>query len=145
MKIAWKIIALTLGVVLHSGQASGQVAYEGKVLVNDRVAARGLLLSGSDFSLTESRRTETGRSEVHDREIDIFYILAGSATFVTGGTMVGEEPSQGRGTTLGSGIEGGDTHQFTAGDVIVVPAGTPHWFKEVPEAIDYLVIKVIKL
>jgi len=40
--------------------------------------------------------------------------------------------------------EGGETHHLSKGDVIVVPAGTPHWFKEVPESISYYVVKVLK-
>ena len=45
---------------------------------------------------------------------------------------------------LGSDIQGGQTHHLTKGDVIVVPAGTPHWFKEVPQSISYYVVKVLK-
>ena len=48
------------------------------------------------------------------------------------------------GQLLGSDIEGGQTNHLSKGDVIVVPAGTPHWFKEVPQFVSYYVVKVLK-
>ena len=45
---------------------------------------------------------------------------------------------------LGTDIEGGETHHLTKGDVITIPAGTPHWFKEVPKSINYHMVKVLK-
>ena len=80
---------------------------------------------------------------MHEKETDIFYIVDGEAVFVTGGTMAGGK-SSGNGQWLGTGIEGGETHHLTKGDVIVIPAGTPHWFKEIPQSINYYMVKVIK-
>jgi quercetin dioxygenase-like cupin family protein len=48
------------------------------------------------------------------------------------------------GQSLGTDIKGGDTHHLSKGDVIVVPAGVPHWFKEVPHSVSYYVVKVLK-
>jgi quercetin dioxygenase-like cupin family protein len=48
------------------------------------------------------------------------------------------------GQQVGTSIEGGETHHLAKGDVIVVPAGMPHWFKEVPSTISYYVVKVVK-
>jgi quercetin dioxygenase-like cupin family protein len=45
---------------------------------------------------------------------------------------------------LGTDIQGGESHHLVKGDVIVVPAGIPHWFKEVPQSINYYVVKVLK-
>ena len=62
---------------------------------------------------------------------------------MTGGTMVGAKqtaPDERRAAK----IEGGQTHHLTKGDVIVVPAGIPHWFKEVPTSVSYYVVKVLK-
>jgi quercetin dioxygenase-like cupin family protein len=80
--------------------------------------------------------------EVHDKETDTFYVLAGSATIVTGGKMVGGNVT-GPGQSRGTDIAGGQARQLAAGDVMVIPAGVPHWFKEVPKSIDYYVVKVI--
>ena len=72
------------------------------------------------------------------------YVTEGTATLVTGGTMVGGAVSK-PGQWLGSDIKGGDTRHLVKGDVVVVPAGTPHWFKEVPASgVSYYVVKVLK-
>jgi quercetin dioxygenase-like cupin family protein len=80
--------------------------------------------------------------EVHDKETDTFYVLDGAATIVTGGTMIGGTVT-GPGQHRGTDISGGQARQLTQGDVMVIPAGVPHWFKEVPTSIDYYVVKVI--
>ena len=49
-------------------------------------------------------------------------------------------PGQSRGTE----IQGGHSQRLAKGDVVVIPAGIPHWFKEVPQSISYYVVKVIK-
>ena len=70
-------------------------------------------------------------------------ILEGEATIVTGGTMIGGKQT-GPGQVRGTSIEGGQVQRLTKGDVIVIPAGTPHWFTEVPNSVSYYVVKVIK-
>ena len=48
------------------------------------------------------------------------------------------------GQWLGTDIQGGESRHLSKGDVIVIPAGVPHWFKEVPKSVSYFVVKVIK-
>ena len=77
------------------------------------------------------------------KETDIFYVVDGSATIVTGGTVPDAKetaPEQKRGTT----VTGGVTQKLSKGDSMVIPAGTPHWFSEVPESITYYTVKVIE-
>ena len=108
----------------------------------DQVAKGGSLATAPNLSITVAHRAEPGMVEVHDKETDTFYVLDGSATIVTGGTMVGGSvtaPGQHRGTD----ITGGQARRPAKGDVMVIPAGVPHWFKEVPSSIDYYVVKVI--
>jgi mannose-6-phosphate isomerase-like protein (cupin superfamily) len=109
---------------------------------HEQVAKGGSLVTAPNLSITIAHRDAPGMVEVHDKETDTIYVLTGSATFVTGGTMVGGSvtaPGQQRGTD----IQGGDARPLVKGDVIVVPAGVPHWFKEVRGSIDYYVVKVI--
>ena len=80
---------------------------------------------------------------MHEKETDIIYITDGEATFVTGGTMVGGKLTK-AGQWLGTDIEGGTTQHLTKGDVVTIPAGTPHWFKEVPQSVNYFLVKVLK-
>jgi mannose-6-phosphate isomerase-like protein (cupin superfamily) len=96
---------------------------------------------GRNYRVHASRRDTPGQGEVHVRDTDIIYVLDGSATFVTGGTLV-----DGRTTApdelRGPEIEGGETRRIGKGDVLIVPAGTPHWFKEVAGPVLYYVVKV---
>lgn len=95
------------------------------------------------FRVSASRRDKPGEAEVHAEMTDIFYVLDGTATFVTGGKVV-EPRSTGPGETRGSAIQGGETHTLAKGDVIVIPAGTPHWFKAVQGTFRNVVVKVKK-
>ncbi len=72
-----------------------------------------------------SFRSRNGEAEVHERFADLFYVLAGAATLVTGGIVKGAR-SVGPGETRGEAIEGGAKQELKAGDVAHVPAGTPH-------------------
>jgi len=79
--------------------------------------------------------------EIHERDMDIFYILEGSATFVTGGKAK-EPKTTGPGEIRAKEIVGGEDRHLVKGDVIVIPNGVPHWFKEVNGTFLYYVVKV---
>ena len=80
-------------------------------------------------------------AEVHEHEADLFYVIDGRATQVLGGRVIDGKPT-GPGQIRGPKTEGGRTYQLGAGDIMWVPAGTPHWFPEIPEALGYLLVKV---
>jgi quercetin dioxygenase-like cupin family protein len=113
------------------------------VLARSIGIAGGALVTAQDLLVSGSHRDKAGQVEVHDKETDVIYVIDGDATFVTGGTMIGGKVTK-AGQSMGTDITGGDTHHLSKGDVIVVPAGVPHWFKEVPHAISYYVVKVVK-
>jgi len=94
------------------------------------MAKGGSILSDPGLVILANRR-EAGPVEYHDHTNHVFIMVEGEATFITGGTMVDAKrtaPDQMRAAS----IEGGVTHHLTKGDVITIPAKTPHWFKEVP-------------
>jgi quercetin dioxygenase-like cupin family protein len=72
-----------------------------------------------------SFRSRDGEAEVHANFADLFYVLEGSTTLVTGGTVIGAR-TDGPGETRGDAIEGGRRQELRAGDVAHVPAGEPH-------------------
>ena len=101
------------------------------------------LIPGDAYNVQTNKRTANGNIEIHEKETDIFYIMDGSATIIVGGTAV--EPSQTRpGQMTAKDIQGGQSYNLKKGDVLVVPAGTPHWFKQVNGSINYLTVKSIK-
>jgi mannose-6-phosphate isomerase-like protein (cupin superfamily) len=72
-----------------------------------------------------SFRARDGVAELHENFADLFYVLDGRATLVTGGTVVGAE-TIGPGEIRGASIEGGVRRELRAGAVAHVPAGVPH-------------------
>jgi len=106
--------------------------------------ARGApLLETPEYKVHASRRTEPGLVEVHEYETDVVYVLEGEATFVTGGSLVDGKVTA-PGEIRGSRIEGGSMQQLLPGDVVVVPRGTPHWFREIQKVpFLYFVVKPI--
>jgi len=111
--------------------------------VNTSFSSGAALLDRSDrhYMVHTSRRDKPGQAEVHSLETDIFYVLEGNATLVTGGTAV-EAKEVAPGEIRGARIEGGETHRLSKGEVIIVPNNTPHWFKEVNGEFLYYTIKV---
>jgi mannose-6-phosphate isomerase-like protein (cupin superfamily) len=106
-------------------------------------AKSGPLVTAPDLIVQGSHRDVAGQVEVHDKETDVFYIVDGAATLVTGGKMVGGKITR-PGQWLGTDITGGETHQITKGDIVVIPAGIPHWFKQVSPNVSYYVVKGVK-
>jgi mannose-6-phosphate isomerase-like protein (cupin superfamily) len=89
-----------------------------------------------------SFRSRGGEAEVHERFADLFCVLAGSATLVTGGVVEGARLVA-PGETRGNSIDGGSKQKLRAGDVAHVPAGTPHQMLLTgDETITSLVMKV---
>jgi mannose-6-phosphate isomerase-like protein (cupin superfamily) len=89
-----------------------------------------------------ANRRGAGEVEVHEKTNHIFIVMEGEATFVTGGTLVGARQTA-PGQTRAPSVDGGATYHLSKGDVITVPAGTPHWFKDVPtQTIAYYAINL---
>lgn len=128
---------------LLSGADPAAASYFDHGQIAQKLAKGGAITGSSSYLVSASHRDKAGQVEVHDKETDVIHVIDGEATFVTGGTMVGGKSTK-VGQSVGSDIKGGQTHHLTKGDVIVVPAGTPHWFKEVPQSVSYYVVKVLK-
>jgi mannose-6-phosphate isomerase-like protein (cupin superfamily) len=99
------------------------------------------LLETGAYKVHASRREAAGMAEVHVRDTDLIYLLQGSATLVTGGSVVDGRtiaPDEIRGVR----IDGGTPREVGPGDVVIVPHGTPHWFQAVKPPVLYYVVKV---
>jgi glc operon protein GlcG len=145
MKLLLALVMLLAVTILMTGAPGGSsaVTYIPHDKVAESLAKGGNLVTAPDLIVLGAHRNGAGQVEVHDKETDVIYVVDGSATFLTGGTMVGGKTT-GPGQQRGSDVQGGQTHHLAKGDVIVVPAGIPHWFKEVPQQISYYVVKVLK-
>ncbi len=121
--------------------AKAAVSFFDKEKVASAFEKGAVLFDASNkYMVHASHRDKAGLVEVHEQDADIIYVLDGSAVLVTGGEIVGGKtiaPGEIRGTD----VKGGETRTISKGDVIIVPAGTPHWFKEVPGPLNYYVVK----
>lgn len=147
MKLVLIMLALSIPVVIAVSvviaAGSPAVTFVGHEKVEASLTKGGDLVKAQDLIVLGAHRNGTGQVEVHDRETDVMYVVDGEATIITGGTMLGGKvtaPGQSRGTD----IQGGRSQHLAKGDVMVIPAGIPHWFKEVPQSISYYVVKVVK-
>jgi glc operon protein GlcG len=123
--------------------APAEVFYAHGDAVAAKFQAGGLLLNTPQYKIDAGRRERAGEVEFHTYETDIMYVLDGEATVVTGGEMV--EPRQvGPGEYRAPSVCGGTTHHLSRGDVLAIPNGVPHWFKEVSGPFLYYVVKVIQ-
>jgi mannose-6-phosphate isomerase-like protein (cupin superfamily) len=87
----------------------------------------------------------------HDQVSEMYYILEGSGVIVTGGTLVdpkrraADEPvvKNINGPSVGgTAIQGGQSQRIGPGDVLIIPAGVPHWFNSVDGEIKYIMFRV---
>ncbi len=99
------------------------------------------ITKGDNYSVLALRRTAAGQAELHTVDTDVFYVIDGSATFTTGGTIM-DGKTTAPGEIRGTGIREGTRRVISKGDVLTIPHGTPHWFSEVKGPVTYLVVKV---
>jgi mannose-6-phosphate isomerase-like protein (cupin superfamily) len=128
-----------------AGTSSGadSVKYYSKDDLAASFAKGGTLLNESNYRVMTARRIESGNVEVHRSYTDVFYIVQGGTDIVLGGKVIGEKdtnPDEPRGDS----IEGGETRHLNAGDAIAIPAGIPHWMRNVQGELLYFVVKVKK-
>jgi len=97
--------------------------------VNATMVKGGQIINDHGLIVLAQRRG-AGEVEVHEKTHHVFIIVDGEATFVTGGTLVNARNTD-PGQIRAANVQGGEVHQLTKGDVITIPAKTPHWFKEV--------------
>ena len=106
------------------------------------VIAKGGPIVSDPGLLVLANRRGAGAVEYHEHTNHIFIMVDGEATFIVGGTMVGAKrtkPDQ----MAAESIEGGQTFHLSKGDVITIPAKTPHWWKEIStKTVGYYAINI---
>jgi mannose-6-phosphate isomerase-like protein (cupin superfamily) len=134
-------MSLTVASLLAAGGVPAAVTY----VPHDKVAAimvkGGPIIHDPGLNILANRRGASG-AEMHEKTNHIFIIVEGEATIVVGGTLV--DAKQGKaGQWSAPSIQGGQTYHLTKGDVITIPAKTPHWWKEVPtQTIAYYAVNI---
>jgi mannose-6-phosphate isomerase-like protein (cupin superfamily) len=75
-------------------------------------------------------RALVGGAAAHETELELFYVVDGAGTLVTGGTLTMETRPNAN-NRAGTGIQGGDSRRVAKGDFMLVPPGVPHWFSAI--------------
>jgi mannose-6-phosphate isomerase-like protein (cupin superfamily) len=116
--------------VAFAGGVPAAVHYINHDKVTEVMSKGGPIVSDPGLVVLAQRR-QAGEVEFHERTNHVFVIVEGEATLVVGGTMVNARRTAADQIRAAS-VEGGTTYHMTKGDVITIPAKTPHWFREVP-------------
>ena len=102
------------------------------------------LSSKSEYPVVGVRRTTAGGAEVHAEYTDVWYVIEGAATLVTGGN-VAAGVSTAPGEVRGASIKEGSSRKIQKGEFAIIPAGTPHWVSGIEgKEFLYIVVKMPK-
>ena len=82
------------------------------------------------YAANLEHRTAVGTANVHEKEAELFVVLEGSGTLVTGGKLTHETRTNPT-NLAGDGIDGGQSRPVAKGDMFIVPENTPHWFSAI--------------
>jgi glc operon protein GlcG len=136
--------AIGMTKMTSNGSLAPAVQYWDQAQVKAAFAKGSVLFDGAGdrpYMVHASRRDSAGLAEVHAKDTDIIYVLDGTATVVTGGSVVeGKETATDE--VRGKRIDNGERRKLAKGDVMIVPNGTPHWFQDVRGPFTYYVVKV---
>ena len=141
-----KLLAALAAVVIVAAYAAAagvpaKVTYVHHDKVSSVMAKGGAIVEDPGLRILAQRRG-SGEAEVHETTNHVFIIVDGEATIVPGGKLMDAKQTA-PGQISGTGVAGGETHRLTKGDVITIPAKTPHWWREVPtQTVAYYAVNI---
>jgi uncharacterized protein GlcG (DUF336 family) len=141
LALAGAAAAKTLRVSMAGAETSRKVTFIDQQMVAAGFEKGTVLVSMGNYMVHASHREMDGIAEIHTLDTDLIYMLEGSATFVTGGSVPDAKPTEPN-ELRGATIVGGESRRIAKGDVTVVPAGVPHMFTNVQGSLNYYVVKV---
>jgi mannose-6-phosphate isomerase-like protein (cupin superfamily) len=121
-------VSFTVGALVTAAGVPMSVHYIDHDKVSTSMVKGGEIISDNGLIVLANRAVQRG-SEMHGKTNHVFIIVDGEGTFVTGGQLINPKEI-GPGQTRGDGIQGGEVHHLSKGDVITIPANTPHWWKD---------------
>ena len=150
--VVWVVVAAAIGVARQTPAPPAappapppgspgtfkSAAELGEVLKKAGPTAAGMTTSAvsntDQYRINLVHRSKPAGALAHAGNTELHYIVDGSGTVVTGGTIV-------RGEGTAATIQGGESRRVAKGDVIVIPANSPHWYSAVDGEITYLEVR----
>ena len=128
------IVLFTLSIAAQRGGGQPQPSItQTTVVTATEVESRtgnGNLIRLAPYNVNMELRKMGQAASVHETEAELFFVIDGAGTLVTGGKLIEERRTNAENLS-GTGIEGGVTKRVSKGDWILVPAGEPHQFPAV--------------
>jgi mannose-6-phosphate isomerase-like protein (cupin superfamily) len=118
-----------------------------KALPRDRVSdlpIRTVDVGGYHVGVFGVLRPKSVKQEAnlhHTKVTEVYQILDGAGTLVTGGKLINAHPTANGGGEQGTGIQDGVSRRVSKGDVIIIPGYTPHWFSNIESDLTYLITR----
>ncbi len=108
-------------------------------LPGDRPSSSVRVFSLAPYNVNvEQRQPRPQGASLHEAQAELFYVIDGSATLLTGGTLV--SPTRTGTNQAGTGIENGTRQTFGKGDFLIVPSGLPHQFVDITAPLQLMAI-----
>jgi mannose-6-phosphate isomerase-like protein (cupin superfamily) len=146
-----RVVASGLACLVASAAVVAQTA-PASVLTKAEVQAALAAATSSEMMVARMKNTDAYRVNVvkrtapqgaiaHDVGTEVHYVIEGRATLVTGGVIErGPQPASGAPRPPAT-IRGGQSRPVSAGDLVLVPVGTPHWYSRIEQPITYLEVR----
>ncbi len=106
------------------------IANAKKIRKGDQPTVSQPILKLAPYQSNLEYRAAVGPAAIHEKEAEMFYVIDGAGTLITGGKLVNEKRTNDANLT-GTGIEGGKSQSVGKGDFFIIPEKTPHWFSEI--------------
>ena len=127
---------LTKASYVSAAELASQVAAQPA----DRNGTISRLVQFPPYAVNIEHRVPVAQSaSVHETDAELFYVIDGGATLVTGGTLI-EPTRNGANLTSTKGVAGGVSQKLSKGDFVMVPAGVPHWFTNIQGSITQMAL-----
>jgi mannose-6-phosphate isomerase-like protein (cupin superfamily) len=108
---------------------------DGQPMVAERI------LQLAPYNANLEYRASVGPAAIHEKEAEMFYVIDGTATMVTGGKLANEKRTNPENLS-GTGIEGGESRDVAKGDFIIVAEGVPHWFSKIDSTLVLMTLHI---
>lgn len=134
MLIATPALAQTPRLYATGAEIAAAIATAKAGIKPDQALAVTPVLSSGPYESSLEYRQAATKAAIHNDQVELFQVVEGSGTLITGGTMAG--------TGAGATVDGGEAHHLAAGDTFIVPEKTPHWFNRIDGHLAVISIKM---